>query len=63
MKVSLYVPDDLHEAKAHEDMNVSAICQRALSVELEHRARLAELKDKGFERIEARDGVDRDAAF
>ena len=36
MKMTVYLPDDLHErVKAQPDLNVSAVCQQALSRELD----------------------------
>jgi hypothetical protein len=65
MKVNIYVPDDLGErmrAKGDE-INVSALCQHAISDELdrlEQRAKLAE----GMERVQLWDPVrEREVAF
>jgi post-segregation antitoxin (ccd killing protein) len=49
--MSIYLPDELHESvKAHDDLNVSAVCQAALETELQRREALAKL-DAEMERI------------
>jgi hypothetical protein len=64
MKMTIYLPDELGETvKEAESINVSAVCQKALRRELDHRAALANA-DQGMERIEVEiadpgDGDDR----
>lgn len=51
VKMTIYLPDDLYARVKAADLNASAVCQRALTDELERRERLAEL-DAGMERHE-----------
>lgn len=44
-KLTIYLPDDLDAAVKTSDIKVSAICQTALSRELERREKLATLAD------------------
>ena len=58
--MTIYLPDDLADlVKAHDDLNVSAVCQDALRRELSRREHLAAL-GKGMERIELYLGEDGD---
>lgn len=52
MKMSVYLPDHLHErVKAADGLNVSAVLQQALEAELERREHLDKL-DEGMGEIE-----------
>lgn len=52
MRMNIYVQDELAEqVKQHDNLNVSAICQEALSAEVHRRKTLAELT-AGMERVE-----------
>lgn len=55
VKTTIYLPDRLGErVQARADLNVSAVCQRALSAELDFLNKL-DKADEGMERIELHD--------
>jgi post-segregation antitoxin (ccd killing protein) len=67
MRMTIYVPDDLAAmVKEHDDLNISAVCQEALRVELSRREASAKLGE-GMKRhvvyIERRGSVDLDGGI